>query len=78
MVILTVYALRTFTPHVPDTAWPTLLALVFTVALHLWRRNVMLSVLGGTADHVALAGTLFASPEESWETRCGAVDVTGR
>jgi branched-subunit amino acid transport protein AzlD len=58
MVILTVYTLRAFTPHVPGTAWPTALALALTVALHLWRHNVMLSILGGTAFHVALASTL--------------------
>ncbi|MBC6470421.1 branched-chain amino acid transporter permease [Actinomadura alba] len=59
MVILAVYTLRSFNPHVPDRAWPTALALAFTVAVHLWRRNVLLSILGGTAVHVALASTLF-------------------
>lgn len=60
MVILAVYTLRTFDPHVPGTAWPTALALAVTVALHLWRRDVLLSILGGTSAHVALASTLFA------------------
>lgn len=60
MVILAVYTLRTFTPQVPETAWPTVLALAFTVGLHLWRRNVLLSILGGTAVHIALASVLFA------------------
>ncbi|MFI9581856.1 AzlD domain-containing protein [Streptomyces sp. NPDC052236] len=58
MVILTVYTLRAFSPYVPETAWPTVLALAFTVALHLWRRNVTLSILSGTAVNVALAGAL--------------------
>ncbi|MFB7957236.1 hypothetical protein [Streptomyces sp. NPDC056045] len=31
-----------------------------TVGLHLWRRNALLSVLGCTATHVVLAGTVFA------------------
>ncbi|MFD0349491.1 hypothetical protein ACFQ0M_32605 [Kitasatospora aburaviensis] len=31
-----------------------------TLGLHLWRRNAVLSILGGTAVHVALASTLFA------------------
>ncbi|WP_433888760.1 branched-chain amino acid transporter permease [Streptomyces sp. CA-111067] len=60
MVILTVYTLRGFSPRVPDAAWPTGLALACTVGLHLWRRNVLLSILGGTAVHVALASTVFA------------------
>jgi branched-subunit amino acid transport protein AzlD len=29
--------------------------------LHLWRRNAMLSILGGTAVHVALLTTLDLS-----------------
>jgi branched-subunit amino acid transport protein AzlD len=31
-----------------------------TVGLHLWRRNAVLSILGGTAVHVALATALAA------------------
>ncbi|MGW0828310.1 branched-chain amino acid transporter permease [Streptomyces sp. NPDC002845] len=60
MVILAVYTLRNFSPHVSDRAWPTVVALAVTVALHLWRHNVLLSILGGTAVHVALASTVFA------------------
>lgn len=36
-----------------------LLALAVTVGLHLWRRNALLSILGGTAVNVALASTLL-------------------
>lgn len=60
MVILAVYTLRAFSPHVPGQAWPTVVALVVTVGVHLWRRNVLLSIVGGTAVHVALASTVFA------------------
>ncbi|WP_171165861.1 branched-chain amino acid transporter permease [Streptomyces sp. I05A-00742] len=60
MVILAVHTLRDFSPRVPDRAWPTVLALAFTVALHLWRRNILLSILGGTVVHVVLASTVFA------------------
>lgn len=60
MAILAAYTLRAFSPQVPDRAWPTVLALAVTVAVHLWRRNVPLSILAGTAVHVALASTLFA------------------
>ncbi|RLU81751.1 branched-chain amino acid ABC transporter [Streptomyces griseocarneus] len=57
MVILTVYTLRdiSFTG-----ALPVSLALAATLGLHLWRRNAVLSVLGGTAIHVALASTVFS------------------
>ncbi|MFI8998150.1 branched-chain amino acid transporter permease [Streptomyces sp. NPDC053542] len=57
MVILTVYTLRDLTP--PD-ALPIGPALAATLALHFWRRNAVLSILGGTALHVLLAGTVFA------------------
>ncbi|MEU4570393.1 AzlD domain-containing protein [Micromonospora sp. NPDC023956] len=61
LVILAVYTVRTLSPAEPERAWPTVLALAATVALHLWRRNVLFSVLGGTAVHVVLASTVFAS-----------------
>ncbi|MEU5188841.1 AzlD domain-containing protein [Streptomyces klenkii] len=57
MVILTVYTLRDVSL---ESAPPAGLALAATLCLHLWRRNAVLSVLGGTAIHVALASTLFS------------------
>lgn len=36
-----------------------LAALAVTIGLHLWRRNAMLSILGGTTVHVIFASTLF-------------------
>ena len=60
MVVLAVYTLRDFSFRVPDRAWPTAVALACTVGLHLWRRNVPLSIVAGTAVHVALASTVFA------------------
>ncbi|MDH6120930.1 branched-chain amino acid transporter permease [Kitasatospora sp. GAS204B] len=62
MVILTVYALRDLPLTSPMRAVPTAVALAATLGLHLWRRNAVLSILGGTAVHVALASTLFAHP----------------
>lgn len=48
--------------HVPPTITPETFAIVagfsVTAGLHLWRRNAVVSVLGGTAVHVALASTL--------------------
>lgn len=54
MVILVVYTLS----HVDLTAAPHGLreaaALAVTIALHLWRRNVLVSLLAGTGTYVAL------------------------
>ncbi|CAL9340664.1 hypothetical protein SUDANB15_00255 [Streptomyces sp. enrichment culture] len=43
----------------PDPRY-AIAALAVTVALHLWRRNALLSILGGTAVHVTFASTVFA------------------
>jgi branched-subunit amino acid transport protein AzlD len=59
MVILVVYSVR----NVPFTQAPhgaaTLLALTATVGLHLWRRNLVLSIVVGTAVNVLLATLVF-------------------
>jgi len=60
MVILLAYTLRSLPVADPAQALPGILALAATVGLHLWRRNAMLSILGGTAVHVALATALAA------------------
>jgi branched-subunit amino acid transport protein AzlD len=60
MTILVFYTVR----HVPPAFTPMTTAIaagfIVTAGLHLWRRNAVLSVLGGTAVHVALASTLPA------------------
>jgi branched-subunit amino acid transport protein AzlD len=55
MVILLAYTLRSLPLAHPAQALPGILALAVTVGLHLWRRNAVLSILGGTAVHIALA-----------------------
>jgi len=57
-VILLAYTLRSLSLASPAGALPDILALAGTVGLHLWRRNAVLSILGGTAIHVALATAL--------------------
>ncbi|RZD82211.1 branched-chain amino acid transporter permease [Streptomyces albidoflavus] len=59
MVILSLYTLRTL-PLTETRAFAPLAALAVTVALHLWRRNALLSVFAGTAVCVALSSTFFA------------------
>jgi branched-subunit amino acid transport protein AzlD len=58
MVILLAYTLRTLPLADPGQALPDILAVAATVGLHLWRRNAVLSILGGTAIHVVLATAL--------------------
>ena len=58
MVILLAYTLRTLPLADPGKALPDILAVAATVGLHLWRRNAVLSILGGTAIHVVLATAL--------------------
>nr|WSX75801.1 AzlD domain-containing protein [Streptomyces sp. NBC_00899] len=60
--------LRDFTPRVPDRAWPTAAALAVTVGLHVWRRNVTLSVAAGTAVYALLASTAFVPGNTGWFT----------
>lgn len=59
MVILVVYCLHDL-PVTQSRALASLAALTVTIGLHLWRRNALLSILAGTAVHVALASTVFA------------------
>lgn len=61
MVILIAYTLRDLPLADPARALPDVLALAATVGLHLWRRNAVLSILGGTVIYVVLVSTLFAS-----------------
>lgn len=54
MVVLVGYSLRHTAFTVPPYGAAAGIALAATVALHLWRRNVVLSIVGGTTVHVVL------------------------
>lgn len=59
MTTLVVYCLRgvTFSAFVD---WvPALAASALTVILHLWRRNTLLSIVGGTACYMLLVQLVF-------------------
>ncbi|MFB9923111.1 branched-chain amino acid transporter permease [Amycolatopsis halotolerans] len=58
MVILLVYCLRDVSWTSSSAVAPTI-ALAVTIGLHLWRRNAVLSIVGGTTVHVLLASLLF-------------------
>lgn len=59
MVILVVYTLRGVSLSARPHGLPEGLALVVTVALHLWKRNAVASIVGGTAVYVALVNLVF-------------------
>ncbi|MFJ4537931.1 branched-chain amino acid transporter permease [Streptomyces tibetensis] len=59
MLILLAYCLRDL-PLTHVGALAPSAALGTTVGLHLWRRNALLSILGGTAVHVVLTSTVFS------------------
>lgn len=58
MVVLVMYTLVGSTDR-PGGVWAALIAVVFTVALHLWRRSATWSILLGTALYVVLVNWVF-------------------
>ena len=59
MGMLVVYCLKdvSFTSGVHGA--PELIAIAVTVALHLWRRQMLLSIAGGTATYMLLVQLVF-------------------
>jgi branched-subunit amino acid transport protein AzlD len=55
MVILAVYTLRGGSAGHASHWWATTAALAVTVGLHLWRRNALVSIVGGTLVNVLIA-----------------------
>ncbi|MFD2470344.1 branched-chain amino acid transporter permease [Amycolatopsis silviterrae] len=58
MVILLGYCLRDVSWTAPSALAP-IVALAVTAGLHLWRRNAVLSIVGGTVVHVLMASFVF-------------------
>lgn len=60
MTILVLYALRNFRPleagqfNMDPSGLPMLIASVTVVALHLWRRNALISIIGGTGLYMLM------------------------
>lgn len=59
MISLVVFALRDAPVAHPRQVAPLAAAAAVTVALHLWRRNLLLSMFVGTAVNVILASLVF-------------------
>jgi branched-subunit amino acid transport protein AzlD len=58
MVILAIYTMRDIPASGLVHGAAAALALVVTVALHLWRRNALVSIVGGTLVNVLLVSLL--------------------
>ncbi|WP_300251283.1 branched-chain amino acid transporter permease [uncultured Subdoligranulum sp.] len=59
MAMLVVYCLRGADLAGPTHGLPELLAAAAVVALHLWRKNTLLSIAGGTALYMVLVQLVF-------------------
>jgi len=59
MMTLVAYVLRGVSFASLGGFLPEAIAVAATTALHLWRRNTLLSILGGTACYMLLVQTVF-------------------
>lgn len=58
--MLVVYCLKDVSLFAGNHALPELIAIAFTVGLHLWKRQMLLSVAGGTVCYMLLIQCVFA------------------
>ena len=59
MGMLVVYCLRNITPLQYSYGLPELIAIAVTVGLHLWKRQMLLSIAGGTVCYMLLVQLVF-------------------
>lgn len=59
MGLLVVYCLKGVSVTAPPHGAPEAIAIAVTAALHLWRRNVLLSIFSGTAVYMILVQAVF-------------------
>ncbi len=59
MGMLVVYCLKNISLMAAPHGIPELLAVAAVVLLHLWRRNTLLSIFGGTAFYMVLVQLVF-------------------
>lgn len=57
--MLVVYCLKSVDPAVYSHGLPEALAILVTVALHLWKRQMLLSIAGGTVCYMLLLQFVF-------------------
>lgn len=58
-VMLVVYCLRNVSLLSGSHGLPELIAIAVTVALHLWKRQMLLSIAGGTVSYMHLVQLVF-------------------
>ena len=58
--LLMVYCLRNVSPFRAPFGLPELISLAVILVLHLWKRNTLLSLLGGTVSYMLLVQLVFA------------------
>lgn len=59
MGLLVVYSLKDVTILAGNHGVPEAIALLFLVILHLWKKNMLLSIAGGTMLYMILIQTVF-------------------
>ena len=59
MGMLVVYCLRNVTFGDLSNWLPALISVALVVILHLWKRNTLLSIIGGTLCHMLLVQLIF-------------------
>lgn len=57
--MLVVYSLKNVTPFSGTHGIPEAVAIAVIVALHVWKRNMLLSIAGGTAVYMLLVQVVF-------------------
>ena len=59
MGMLVVYCLRSTSIRTAPHGLPELISCVLVAALHLWKRNTLISIVGGTACYMLLVQLVF-------------------
>ena len=59
MGLLVVYCLRNVSPFTGSHGLPELISLAIVAALHIWKRNMLLSIAAGTACYMLLVQLVF-------------------
>ena len=60
MAMLVIYCLKNVSLIAAPHGIPELLAIAAVVGLHLWKKNTLLSIFGGTAFYMVLVQLVFA------------------
>lgn len=59
MAMLVIYCLKNVSVLSQPYGIPELLAIIAVVAMHLWKKNTLLSIFGGTAFYMVLVQLVF-------------------